>query len=336
MNRERDIDIAFITSEFSGRRKIDGYDCWFESIFDYTLAQKMIFLNPANIFFLDNIVYCKSDVLMKYIVFHRQDIFEECKQAIAYDIKEKYLPFFAQVNAENIDSKIRYRQWLYEMVFSLFIIKHNDLQLDPKEKETLSAIRGKNGLLTYDEIDEIIGDNISVIGAQAHVPPMPCCYFLLDRLGESMDNRQFVNRYKILLQLSRGDFDPNSVMFFNAETNPKYNFDFINRCIALLVKRYDTTTEEFWSKLNRIYQFVFEDNSFETIGQMRTNKDFSNLKSLVEHILTIENNTLRKALCIIVLRYCADANQIFGNEDILNQLIRQIENDDEIPEQFEL
>jgi len=35
-----------------------------------------------------------------------------------------------EINKFNIDSKKRYRQWLYEMVFSIFIVNHFQCELN--------------------------------------------------------------------------------------------------------------------------------------------------------------------------------------------------------------
>lgn len=333
MGRARDIDILCITTGDTINVKIDNIDIWAINIYQ-TLNQKFIFPNPQHIMLLnDNVIYSKNDRLINFIYQHKNDLFDEFKQAIAYDIVHKYKPLCQEINRFNIDSKIRYRQYLYEMIFSIFIVNHFSCELNNREKKILCDIRGKYGyLMPYKDIEKYI-----VYNKHIKEPYTPLSYELLKKIGDSMDNKIFANRYKTLLKLYKKDYNfNNNLMYTNSSVDDIDNFEFINRCIRILSDTIGKNNETFWVVLDKVYNLIYNNNVFYHLGQLYLSKSQKNLTFLVDEVLKIDDINQKKALALEILNYAIKEEAVLGNEDKLNELIHLIEEDEIVKYRYNL
>lgn len=333
MGRTRDIDILCITTGNTINVKIDNIDIWAINIYQ-TLNQKFIFPNPQHIMLLnDNAIYSKDDRLIDFIYQHKNDLFDEFKQAIAYDIVHKYKPLCQEINRFNIDSKIRYRQYLYEMIFSIFIINHFNCELNNREKKILCDIRGKYGyLMPYEDIEKYI-----VYNKDIKEPYTPLSYELLEKIGDSMDNKIFANRYKVLLKLYKRDYNfDNTLMYTNSSVDDIDNFEFINRCIRILSDTIGKNNETFWVVLNKAYNLIYNNNVFYYLGKLYLSNSQKDLTFLVNEVLKIDDTNQKKALALEVLNYAIKEEAVLGNEDKLNELIHLIEEDEVVKYRYNL
>lgn len=333
MKRNRDIDVVFITDCFDGNVKINSLDIYAHKLID-SLNQKMLFTNPCDIFLLnDNVIYSKDNILINFIHQHKDDLFNEFKQAIAYDIVHKYKSLCQEINKFNIDSKMRYRQWLYEMVFSIFIVNHFNCELNNREKKILCDIRGKYGyLMPYEDIEKYI-----VYNKNMGEPYTPLSYELLEKIGDSMDNKIFANRYKVLLKLYKRDYNfNNTLMYTNSSVDEADNFEYLNRCIKILFDTVGRENETFWAVLDKVYNLIYNNHIFQHIGKIYLFKCYDELSSLINEVLKIEDITQKKAFALNVLKLAIKDETVVGNEEELNKLLHLIENDEVVKYQYDI
>ncbi len=331
--KARDVDILCLTTGDTVNTKIDNIDIWAFNIYR-TLDWKFIFFNSQHIMLLNNnVVYSKDNTIIDFIYQHKDELFEEFKQAIAYDIVYKYKPLCQEINKFNIDSKIRYRQYLYEIIFSIFIINHFNCELNDREKKILCDIRGKYGyLMPYEDIEKYI-----VYNKDIKEPCTPLSYELLEKIGDSMDNKIFANRYKVLLKLYKREYDfDDALMYTNSSVDDIDNFEFINRCIRILSDTIGKNNETFWVALNKAYNLIYSNNVFYHLGGIYLSNSQKNLISLVDEVLKINNINQKKALALVVLNYAVKEEAVLGNEDKLNELIHLIEEDEEVKYRYNL
>lgn len=333
IGRARGIDILCITTGDTINVKIDSIDIWAVNIYQ-TLSQKFIFPNPQHIMLLNNnVIYSKDGSLIDFIHQYKDDLFDEFKQAIAYDIVHKYKPLCQEINKFNIDSKMRYRQWLYEIVFSIFIINHFNCELNNKEKKILCDIRGKYGyLMPYEDIEKYI-----VYNKNMEEPYTPLSYKLLEKIGDSMDNKIFANRYKVLLKLYKKDYNfDNTLMYTNSSVDEADNFEYLNRCIKILFDTIGRENEIFWAVLDKVYNLIYNNHIFQHIGKIYLFKCYDELPSLINEVLKIEDMTQKKAFALNVLKLAIKDETVVGNEEELNKLLHLIENDEVVKYQYDI
>lgn len=332
-NFNRDIDILCITTGDIVNTKLDNIDIWAVNIFQ-TLNQKFIFTNPQHIMLLNNnIIYAKDKEIINFINNHKQNLFNEFKKAIAYDIIYKYQPLCKDINENNIDCRKRYRQYLYEIVFSIFIVNNSECKLNNKQKKILCDIRGKNGyLMSYKDIKKLIQYNKNI-----KEPENFLSYKLLEKIGDSMNNKIFTNRYKLLLHLTKKDynFDKN-LLYIDNFMNDKDNFGYINYCIKVLRTNLSINDEQFWIVLNDIYNLFYRNNIILNLGEMYISKNYNNLSILVNEVFSINNINQQKALALLILKSTIETENIIGNEEELNKLLSLIENDEIVKYQYEI
>lgn len=332
-NFNRDIDILYITTGDIINIKLDNVDIWAVNIFQ-TLNQKFIFTNPQHIMLLNNnLIYAKDEKIINFINNYKQNLFDEFKQAIAYDIIYKYWPLCKDINENNINCRKRYRQYLYELIFSIFIIDNPECKLNDKQKKILCDIRGKNGyLMSYKDIKELIQYNKNI-----KEPKTPLSYELLEKIGDSMNNKIFANRYKLLLYLTKKDynFDKN-LLYTDSTMDDKDNFGYINYCIKILRANLNINNEQFWIILNKVYNLFYQNDIILSLGKMYISKNYNNLSILVNKVFSINNINQQKALALLILKSAIETENIVGNEEELNKLLSLIENDEIVKYQYEI
>lgn len=245
----------------------------------------------------------------------------------------KYKFLCQEINKFNIDSKMRYRQWLYEMVFSIFIVNHFSCELNNKEKKILCDIRGKYGyLMPYEDIEKYI-----VYNKNMEEPYTPLSYELLEKIGDSMDNKIFANRYKVLLKLYKKDYNfDNTLMYTNSSVDEADNFEYLNRCIKILFDTIGRENETFWAVLDKVYNLIYNNHIFQHIGKIYLFKCYDELPSLINEVLKIEDMTQKKAFALNVLKLAIKDETVVGNEEELNKLLHLIENDEVVKYQYDI
>lgn len=163
-------------------------------------------------------------------------------------------------------------------------------------------------------------------------------------------DQAFINRYALLLKLSKNDFDFTSnknLIYFSDNDSEKTIVDFFNRIINILTKSYNNEDETFWNRFIEVGSLLnYEIYPLSILNSLKQiyiyfprNLKENNREKLVEifqklvnDVLTMEESKYKLGLCSIVLKlslkYSLFSDEIEGLNNILNLVSDNNENID--------